>query len=262
MNIQVLGAQVHDAEQGSGPPVLFLHGNPDSSIMWEALIAGMKARFRCIAPDLPGFGHSEVPANLDVSLEGMAKWIDEVVRGLKLSEPLNLVAHDFGATFGLAWAIRHSEKVRRIAVSNVNFFSDYKWHTFAKMFRTPLLGEFLQATTTRGGFRMGMKAGGPKLTNEHIDRTFDLYPWRARKMALRLYRAIDPNDFKGWEDDLLKLTARVPTEVFWGNRDPYAPSSLAERFGARQVHHFADCGHWVFIEAADRCIDQLTALFA
>lgn len=262
MEIQLRGAAIHYIDEGAGPPVLFLHGNPDSSIMWEPLIAHLRARFRCVAPDLPGFGRSETPADLDVSLEGMAAYLDELVGALKIGEPLNLVAHDFGATFGLAWAIRHPDKVRSMAISNVNFFSDYKWHGFARAFRTPLLGELLQATTTRAGMRMGLKSGGPKLPADHIDRTYDHYPWRARKMALRFYRAIDPADFHGWENELLTLTASLPTEIYWGDRDPFAPNMLAERFGARAVHHFPECGHWPFVEAADEIAPMLASLFA
>jgi len=83
-----------------------------------------------------------------------------------------------------------------------------------------------------------------------------------KQMILRLYRATDSEVFVEWEDALLKLTARVPTLVLWGDHDPYIPKQLAERFGAQSVQHFPDCGHWLPAEASDEVSKQLRAFFS
>jgi pimeloyl-ACP methyl ester carboxylesterase len=70
-----------------------------------------------------------------------------------------------------------------------------------------------------------------------------------KKEVLTLYRATDPSSFLDWEDKLLKVTAKKPTLVIWGDRDPYIPSRYAERFGASQVVHMPDVGHWPPVEA-------------
>lgn len=51
--IELDGARVHYADEGEGPPLLFLHGNPTWSFLYRELIAGLRDRFRCIAPDYP-----------------------------------------------------------------------------------------------------------------------------------------------------------------------------------------------------------------
>jgi pimeloyl-ACP methyl ester carboxylesterase len=83
-----------------------------------------------------------------------------------------------------------------------------------------------------------------------------------KKMIVRLYRASTPQLFAGWEDELLALTARVPTCVLWGDCDPYIPSRFAERFGTKQVHHFPDCGHWLPAEASNEVATHLLKFFA
>ena len=69
---------------------------------------------RCLTPDLPGFGRSEVPRDFDCSLDGWSAWVDDVVRALDVTTPIDLVVHDFGGLFGIAWAVRHPERVRRL----------------------------------------------------------------------------------------------------------------------------------------------------
>ena len=135
MTLTVRNARIHLIDKGEGEPVLFLHGNPDSSEMWSGIIAKLSPHYRCLAPDLPGFGHSGVPADLDCSLMGMAQFVDDMMEATGVGQPVHLVVHDFGGPYGLAWAVRHPHKVRSITAMNTVFFSDYEWHGLAKILR-------------------------------------------------------------------------------------------------------------------------------
>ena len=55
------GARVHYVDEGDGPPLLLLHGNPTWSFLYRDVIRGLRDRFRCIALDYPGFGLSQAP---------------------------------------------------------------------------------------------------------------------------------------------------------------------------------------------------------
>ena len=81
--------RTHVCVQGGGSPVLFLHGNPDTCELWDGVAQQMAPRHRCLAPDLPGFGRSEVPAGFDCSLEELATWVGEVIVALGITEPLS-----------------------------------------------------------------------------------------------------------------------------------------------------------------------------
>jgi pimeloyl-ACP methyl ester carboxylesterase len=95
-------AEVHVAEAGApdAPPVLFLHGNPDSHHVWSGVVERMKSTHRCIAPDLPGYGASD--EMLDVRLEAQAAFVAELFDQLKLDRA-DFVIHDVGSTYGLAF---------------------------------------------------------------------------------------------------------------------------------------------------------------
>lgn len=260
MNLTIYNTPTYVLEQGSGRPVFCLHGHPDSADMWQGLFQVLApAGYHCLAADLPGFGRSDTPAGFDLSLESMAGWVDEVVKALKLTQPLHLVVHDFGAHYGLAWAILHPEKVASLTISNTNFFSDYKWHWAAQILRVPLLGELALGSFTEFTFVKQMQSSSPNLPTAYLKQTYKLYTSSVKKMALRLYRTTNSSRFVGWEDKLRALNHTKPSCVVWGDQDPYAPVSLAERFEAQQVYHFPTGGHWVFVEQPTQVGQKLLA---
>lgn len=260
--LTVRKSQIHLMDKGSGEPVLFLHGNPDSSEIWSSVIQALSPYYRCIAPDLPGFGYSTVSKEFDFSLDGLAGFVDDLVETIGITQPLNLVVHDLGGPYGLAWAVKHPQKVKRLVIMNTVFFSDYRWHLLGRIWRTPIAGELFQLLTNRRGFAQELRRGSRKLTLEQINRIYDLISPQMKRMVLRLYRALDPNQFKGWEDQLLELTASVPSLVLWGDHDPYIAVRFAERFGAQWIEHFSESGHWIQAEEPEAVVNRMLSFFA
>lgn len=260
--VRIGGADIHLTEWGTGPPVLFLHGNPDSGIMWEGIAERLAAHYRCIAPDLPGFGHSEVPTSFERSLDGLAQFVEQFLDAATNERPVDLVAHDFGGPFAFAWAVKHPEAVRRIVAINTLFFSDYRWHFWARVWRTPILGELSMLAMNRPMFAQEIRRGSKRISEAHIDRTWALMTPRMKKEVLRLYRATDSAKFQPWESAFLKLVRAKPTLVIWGDKDPYVSSRFAERFNAQEVVHLAQIGHWAPVEAAAECADAILQFFS
>jgi len=262
MTLNVGRTHIHLVDEGQGTPILLLHGNPDSSDVWSGIVPSMSPRYRCIAPDLPGFGRSIAPDDFDYSLEGMAAWVDALITTLGIEEPLHLVVHDIGGPFGLAWAVRHPDKVRSVVITNTVFASDYRWHRFGRLWRTPVVGELVQALTSRGGFARELQRASRNLTLEQIHRTYDLITPSVKRMMLRWYRAMDPRKFLGWEDELRRLLANRPSLVLWADHDPYIAGRFADRFGAATVERFPDSGHWLPAEAPDEVARRLLRFYA
>lgn len=261
MKVTVQNASIYVDDEGQGTPALFLHGNPDSSILWRGVIGQLNSRFRCIAPDLPGFGYSEVPAGFKCSLGEMADFIDNLLTALNVAGPVNLAVHDFGGPYGLAWAVKHPGKVRSIAILNTVFFSDYKWHRWARTWRTPLLGELSMLSMNWRTFHAAMRKGSPAMSEEHIRETYRRLTPKMKKMVLQLYRATNPENFQGWEEQYLELAKRVPVCVLWGDRDPYISSEYAERFAAKSTRHYPAHGHWLPVEAPQEVSARLLEFF-
>jgi haloalkane dehalogenase len=250
MPITVLNAPTHLIDTGAGAPALLLHGVPDSGELWRGVLGQLPPGIRAIAPDLPGLGQSGVPQGFNFSLDAMARWVEALVDALGIAEPLHLVGHDFGGIYGMAWAVRSPARVRSITVTNTNFFSDYRWHSGAQLWRTPILGELATIATPRSVWRSTLNKISPALPADLVDAGYNSFRnATSRRTILRLYRATDSANFRGWEDGLLTLMRQAPSMVLWGDKDPFAPSAWAEKFQARATHHFADYGHWLPAEA-------------
>ena len=96
-----LGMETRVLESGSGPPVVFLHGNPDNADEWLAAIALLSDRYRCIAPDLPGYGEApEPPKSFDYGVAAQVAFLDAVLAAVGVSEKLILVVHDIVSVVG------------------------------------------------------------------------------------------------------------------------------------------------------------------
>ncbi len=247
--IRALGIDIFLKDSGQGPPTLFLHGNPDSSDLWAGIIEHLESDFRCLAPDLPGFGRSAEGTDLDYTLDGFADMVEAIVEAIGVDEPLHLVVHDFGGPIGLAWAVRHPERVRSLAIFNTLFTSTYRWHFWGKVWRAPLIGELSLALMNWPLFRWSIRQGSPHLTDEQLRETYRFVTPKMKRTVLKLYRATDAENFVGWEDELHTIVAQTPTLVLWGRHDPYISRKYAKTFGTDNIRHFPDHGHWLPAEA-------------
>ncbi|HET9222603.1 MAG TPA: alpha/beta hydrolase [Roseiflexaceae bacterium] len=260
--LRVENIPIYLVDQGDGPPTLLLHGIFDSADTWAGVTERLRGSFRILAPDLPGFGRSGAPAEFDAGLPHLAQFVESLLAEIGIAEPINLVGFDIGATYGLAWAVTHPTKVRRLAIFNSNFFSDYEWHPWAKLWRIPILGDLVMAGVTETAFARQLPRTAPHISPEQARAAARLVTPAAKRMALRHYRALDSANFRGWEDRLRELTAKVPTLVAWGDKDPYVSPAWAERFGAQEVHHFPEHSHWLPLEAPEELSKLLGAFLA
>ena len=105
MKITLGDGEMHYVDEGSGPPILLVHGTPTNSYEYRHLIAALSKRFRCMAPDHLGFGQSSRPQSFAYTPEAHAAVLKEFVERLGLEE-FTLVVHDFGGPIGLPLAAR------------------------------------------------------------------------------------------------------------------------------------------------------------
>lgn len=262
--VRVFGADIFVHERGQGMPVLYLHGSPDSHDMWLPLINESGDNQRHIAIDLPGFGQSTLPDSFSLSLDHMADFVEKLLDNLYVDEPVTLVTNDFGVHYGLAFTVKYPDRVRGVAISNSNFFRDYKWHFFAGLYRLPVIGDILVGTASRGMMSQTLKSVAPAMPDDYIDRSYDsgFGSKKVRKTILRMYRERSSGDFAGWDDKLLEILKTTPAIVLWGDKDPFITPDYAERFKGAEIHHFSEYSHWIPLEAPDLYADKLHDWFA
>jgi pimeloyl-ACP methyl ester carboxylesterase len=252
-------AEVLVYEEGEGIPVVMLHGSPDSHAMWLPLIERISHKARTIAPDLPGFGATALPDSFALTLDHEADFIAKLMDALKVNEPVVLVSMDFGSHYALAFTVKYPDRVRGNVISNTAFSRDYQWHSFARLYRVPVLGEFLLGGTSKAMAIGAMKRYAPALPDAYLEtaHTTGFGSAKTRKAILRHYRERDPQDFAGWDEKLVALHRQKPALVLWGDLDPFASAGFAECFGAQNVQHFPNYSHWLPLEAPQLYAEKL-----
>ena len=112
------GCTVHYVDEGTGPPLLMLHGNPTWSFTWREVIRGIKDKYRCIAPDLPGFGLStQTPPGYAFRPQDHARTIQDLVEQLDLQD-VTLLVQDWGGPIGFAAAEAKPDRFTKFAIGN------------------------------------------------------------------------------------------------------------------------------------------------
>jgi len=127
----------------------------------------------------------------------------------------------------------------------------YKWHSFAKIWQTPILGELAQLTSTAWGMHRTLNRMSPKpLPRKFIDRVFKYADWGHKRAVLKLYRA--SKKLGKSFPEIAEAPFAVPACVIWGAGDPFVPVEFAQKqkqyFPLAEVHILPGLGHWPFID--------------
>jgi haloalkane dehalogenase len=115
--LELDGTRLHYVDEGSGPPLLLLHGNPTWSFLYREIITGLRERFRCIAVDYPGFGLSRAADSYGFTPAEHCRVVEQLVLRLDLHQ-LTMMVQDWGGPIGFAVAIRHPDRFAAFVVGN------------------------------------------------------------------------------------------------------------------------------------------------
>ena len=260
--------------RGDGTPVLLLHGVPETSSCWSALMPRLAAGRRVLAPDLPGLGASSYSGPYDVPslVRQLLALLDEVAPGRRV----DVVGHDWGGSLALALTGAHPDRVRRLVVVNAPYRQ-------VPLLRAPHIPYFTLPVAPEALFRLG----GRRVVDAMLD-----YAWKARtplaaesraeyqaaytmrstvRAMLGYYRAATrPRLRAALTRSRPAGRPRVHAEkmmVVWGALDPVLPVSVGESV-VRDLG--PDCvmvtvpgaGHFVVEEAPDVVADVLVDFLA
>jgi pimeloyl-ACP methyl ester carboxylesterase len=223
-------------------PVVLVHGNPDSRLLWEPMEEYLDD---CpedrIAVDLPGFA-SPAPDDFSATKEGYLEWLVSQLEAIadRAGRPVDLVGHDWGSLLVQRVASVRPDLVRSLAVGGAAIDSEYPWHPVARIWQTPGSGERYmdERLTAEAGVALLIENGVPE---RYARRNSWLVPGNKR-CILELYRSAVLVG-KEWQPDLEHVD--LPGLVIWGRADQYVPlvwgERLASRIGAELVS--LDCAH-------------------
>lgn len=263
--------RMHYVDEGDGPAVVMVHGNPTWSFLYRHLIRHLRPRYCCVAPDLLGFGLSDKPPDWSYQPQEHAANLAALIEHLGLSD-LTLVVHDWGGPIGLSYAIEHPERVRRLVILNTWMWplrSEPYYRAFSGLVGGPV-GRFL---TRRFNFfaRVVMK----KVYGDEARLTEAIHQHYLRPLgtpAERIGSAVFPKQMvacSAWLESLWARRSRLdpmPKMFVWGMKDVgFRSKELAQwtqSFPDARIVRLADVGHYVQEEAPDRLNEAIDAFFA
>lgn len=264
--LTVEGRHTHVVDVGRGPTVLLLHGFLHSSWTWRSTLDALAARYRVIAPCLPGFGWSQAEAG-DVSLPALTRWLTGLLDALEVSRLACALGNSLGGGACLALAHAAPARVERLAlVSSLG--------PRLRLPRWPLqalgLPAFLpvfQRTAGNPGFvrhALALTAYKRRAVDEEVLRGFaHLGRAGGHQAALAHARELTPSTaaLSG-----LLPQVQTPTLVVWGALDRVLPLPYGRKVAARipgaRLEVFEDCGHCAHEEDAPRFLALLRAFLA
>jgi haloalkane dehalogenase len=205
--IDINGSSIHYIEEGSGDPILFLHGNPTSSYLWRNIIPYLTSCGRCIALDLIGMGKSAKP-DIDYRFVDHSKYLESFINKKELKN-ITFVIHDWGSALGFHYAMRHEDNVKGIAFMEA-IIKPARWDEFPKdyrmgfrLFRTPILGWLMIAGMNIFVEQILPKAIVRKLTEK--EKNYYRQPYKSIKSRKPLWRWPNEIPIEGYPADVTEI---------------------------------------------------------
>jgi pimeloyl-ACP methyl ester carboxylesterase len=271
---QVSGRAVFYREAGdaAAPVIVLLHGFPSSSHMFRDLIPRLARRFRVVAPDYIGFGHSDAPAVQDFAytFDNLSDHVQSLLNLLGVTDAI-FYLHDYGGPVGMRLATAHPDRVRGLVIQNANAYLEGLTPAVAGVFmplwengdETGARGMFLPETTM---FQYTAGARNPDALNPdawtHDQALLDRPGSADRQMALfKDYRNNVPL-YDAWHAYFRDHQPR--TLVAWGQGDPFfgAAGAQAYRKDLKDIRvELLDSGHFALEEDAARVAELILETF-
>ncbi|WP_445149161.1 alpha/beta fold hydrolase [Baekduia sp. Peel2402] len=259
-------------DEGSGPPVVFVHGALVDSRLWEPVIERLRGRFRCIAPDLP-LGSHQIPLkpDADLSPHGLARIVSGVIEQLDLRD-VTLVGNDTGGALCQLLVVAAPERIGRLVLTDCDAFEDFPPKMFKPLITAAKIPGALRAglepMRAKAARRLPMAYGG-LLKRPIPDEVMDGWVLRALKdkgIMNDLRRALSGIDSNILLDNTPKLAGfKKPVLFVWSREDKFFKIEHAHRlakiFPDARVEELDDAYTFVSWDQPDR-VAELIGAFA
>lgn len=254
---------MHFVDEGSGDPLLFVHGNPTWSFAWRNLILRFRDRYRCVALDHLGCGLSDKPKSYPYDLRHHIDNLCGLMIDLDLRN-ITLIVHDWGGAIGIGALGKLPERIARVVITNTAAFPSTRIPLRISACRIPWLGQIgvrglnlfaglatTMATSNPRGLPPDVKAGylapyDSWANRVAIDRFVNDIPMSKSHPSYKTLLEVE---------SALKVVRARPTQILWGMRDwcfsPAFYREFRERLPEARYVEFADAGHYLFEDALE-----------
>lgn len=218
------GHKLNYVDEGEGPVVVMVHGNPTWSFYYRNVIKKLRSDFRVIVPDHIGCGLSDKPQDYDYTLDNHIKNLSELLESLQIEE-FSLVVHDWGGAIGMGLATRNPQRVKKAVILNTAAFTDTFIPKSINLCKNSLFGEWMVRKFNAFAWPATFMAVEKPLAKEIKEGYLLPYDNYANRIATaRFVKDIPMKEshptwqvLKDIEDNLDKVNC--PKLLLWGEKD-------------------------------------------
>jgi pimeloyl-ACP methyl ester carboxylesterase len=246
------GRRVKWGRDGTGPPLVFCHGTPWSSALWEPFADALSAEFSVYAWDMPGYGRSSMDSEHRVSLDVQDQVLSDLLAHWGLDRP-HVVAHDYGGAVALRALLLRRCNFASLALVDVvalapwgsDFFRLVREHSDVFAALPPAVHEGVVSAYVRGASHLGL--------DDRRLRTL-VEPWLGAMGQAAFYRQIAQAD-QLYTDEVQSLygSLDLPVLITWGTEDRWIPVQRAHELAAAipgaRLQLITNAGHLVQFDA-------------
>lgn len=266
----------HYLDEGNGPALLMVHGNPTWSFYWRELVKALRGSYRVIVPDHIGCGLSDKPdrSSYPYRLERRVDDLGRLIRHLDLGD-VTLLAHDWGGAIGMGAAVADPDRFSRFVLFNTAAFRSERCPLRIRMSRAPLLGRLgVQGLNlfAKAALRMAVCRRERMTPAVRAGLLAPYDSWGNRTAVYQFVADIPLEPEHPSYQMLAKIEAglaqfsRHPTCLIWGMRDwcftPHFLDRFREFFPEAEVHRLDEAGHYVIEDAYEEIVPLVEEFLA
>ncbi|WP_129675572.1 alpha/beta fold hydrolase [Candidatus Chloroploca sp. Khr17] len=256
----VPAGRMHYVDEGSGEPIVMIHGNPTWSFLYRNLIKRLQPEYRCIAMDHLGFGLSDKPEQWSYLPKDHAANLTAFIEGLGLQK-ITLVMQDWGGPLGLSYALNHPANVARIVIINTWAWPvnrDPYYIAFSGIMGGPI-GRVLIMRYNFFAWSVLRQSFGDKrkLSREAHRHYLQHLATPAERIGCHVFpgQIVGSSAWLGEIWERMDTVEALPKLIVWGMKDiAFRPKELRRwqaRFPSARTVELATVGHYVQEEAPD-----------
>jgi len=273
--IQIEGLNYHYLDEGSGKPVLMLHGNPTWSFYYRNLVLGLKEKHRVIVPDHIGCGLSDKPQNYSYRLARHIENVLHLIHRLDLND-ITLVVHDWGGMIGFGAAMQDPARFSRFVILNTGAFRLPESGSLSRRIgacRVPGFGKMAVRVFNafaRGASMMATVSG--KMSKREKDAL--CAPYNSYQNRIATHRFVEDIPLEADHPSYARLVqienflpnfSHLPRQLIWGKQDfcfdDHFLARWKEIWPDMPVLELPDAGHYVLEDAKDEVLGCIQDFF-
>lgn len=262
--IEIDGSSVHYLDEGDGPPLLLLHGNPTWSFLYRNIVKGLKDNYRCIAPDYPGFGLSRPAARYGYTPAEHANVIDGLIEHLNLTG-ITMMVQDWGGPIGFATAVRHPDRFAAFVIGNTWAWpkADVGTQIFSRLLGGPIGGYLILRRNAFVERIIPNNVKRRKLPPDVMDGYRGPFPTPDSRQPIHVLprEILKSRPLLSEIDQNLHALSDRPALILWPTKDVAFKAAERARweqvFPNHQTVTLEGAGHYIQEDAADEIVDAI-----